>query len=112
MSRARTSRLAGGTGVVLALFAAPGAWILLQQGEGALVYLACPRSGPPIGILIGVAAFCVCLAAGGLAWRLVRTLEAPAQRFLAQVGAGAAAIFALAALIMTAAIWLVPSCAR
>lgn len=112
MSGKSTPKLAGPLGVALALFAAPVAWLLLQQGEGLFVYLACARAGPPLGVLIGVAAVAACAAACALAWRLMHSLKRPAQRFLAQIGAGAAAIFTLAALVMTAAIWLVPACAR
>jgi hypothetical protein len=91
-------------------------WILLQQGEGALVYLACGASGPPIGVLIGAVAILGCGITCAVSWRIARAAaraaERPAQRFLAQVATGASAIFALAAAVMTAAIWLVPSCAR
>jgi uncharacterized membrane protein len=112
MSRKETFRLTGPIALAVAFFAAPTAWLLLQQGEGTLVYLACPASGPPLGIVIGLAAVGACSATSGLAWRIARTTEPPARRFLAQVATGAAAIFALAALVMTAAIWLVPSCVR
>lgn len=98
-----------------ALFTAGGAWVLFQQGEGGLVYFACSRAGPPLGVAFGLVALTVCAAAGGLAWRLHRSQApqtTPTRRFLARVGLGASAIFALASLVMTAAICLVPPCAR
>lgn len=95
-----------------AFFTAPVLWVLFQQGEAALVYLGCEAGGPPVGVLIGAVAIIGCAITSAVSWRIARAAERPAQRFLAQVATGASAIFALAATVMTAAIWLVPSCAR
>ncbi|HEY2752179.1 hypothetical protein [Phenylobacterium sp.] len=95
-----------------ALFGPGAAWVLFQQGEGGLVYFACAAAGPPLGAALGLAAIALCGAAGALAWQVVRSDPDATRRFLGRIGLGASAIFALASLVMTAAIWLVPPCAR
>lgn len=97
--------------LALGLFVPPTAWLLTQQGQGAVVYFHCVAGGPPIGPLIGLAGTGVCLLGGWLGWR-GRTAETANARVLAQVALGAAVLFALANLATTAAAWIIPSCAR
>lgn len=93
------------------IFLAPLVWIVFQQGLGAASYLNCHIAGPPWGGLVGAIATMACAAAAGRCW-LSRARVAETRRFLMVLGAGSAAIFALAALTMTVAIVMVPACAR
>jgi hypothetical protein len=93
------------------LFAAPAVWLIFQQGTGTIVYLDCGSAGPPAGPALGLGATLLCLAAAHLAWRR-RTRGSETQRFVMRIGLGSALIFALAALVMTAALIVVPPCAR
>ena len=83
------------------LFAPPVVWLIFQQGTAVLVYLDCRSAGPPGGLALGVGATLLCLAAARLAWTR-RKRGSEAQRFLMNVGMGAALILGLAALVMTA----------
>ena len=52
----RPGSVAPARALAAAIFAAPVAWLVFQQGEGTLAYLACAAAGPPIGLVIGLAA--------------------------------------------------------
>lgn len=98
-------------------FFAPGfAWFAFQQGLGAVERVACGHAGPPYGVLVGLAALLICLAAAQTArrdrGRRAETEAAPASRFIRRVTIGMAAIFGLAIAYQTAAVLLVPSCVR
>jgi hypothetical protein len=96
----------------VAFFGGAVGWLALQQGEGAIVYVACPVSGPPLGVVLGLLATLLCLGASALGWRVAQTALTPALRLIGQVGLGAGAVFALGCAVITLAIWLEPACAR
>lgn len=99
----------------LSLFAPPTAWFAYQQGLGAVVGLACVSS-PAIGVVSGLAALGICVAAGVAGARAAvgaGTQPPPrAFRFIGLVGAGEAAVMALAILYQLLATVIVPPCAR
>jgi hypothetical protein len=97
--------------VALLFFAAPSAWLILQQGFGAATYFECTAGRAPWGPVAGAVATAICVAAAIMCWRR-RDPAPPTRRFLMLVGAGSAAIFATAALALTAALVLAPACAR
>jgi hypothetical protein len=99
--------------IVLAIlfFGAPVAWIGFQQGMGAVSYLNCGLAGSAWGLLVGLSTISACAAIAIRCW-IVRGRRGDTSRFLMTVGAGFASIFALAALIMTVALAVVPACAR
>jgi hypothetical protein len=113
MALNRPAKVARGAfATAFAVFAGGVAWVLFQQGEGSVVYLACGAGGPPLGLGLGLAALALCTFGGGVAWGVAHMPGTPTRGFLGRIGLGAAAIFGFAILVMIAAIWLVPSCAR
>ncbi len=112
MTRPAHKTLPVGTGIAIAFFAGPVVWIVLQQGEGGLTYLACGEAGIPLGGALALAALVACVAAGVGGWRLSLATASPTLRFVGRISAGMAAILAVAVLFIGAAVWLVPSCAR
>lgn len=100
----------------IGLFAPPAAWYGCQQGMGWVLHLGCAYGGPPLGPLVGAAAFLACAAAGWIAWpvarRPVSEPHARARWFIAGVAMGGAALFGLATAYQTLAMILVPPCAR
>jgi hypothetical protein len=95
----------------LLVFAAPVIWILFQQGVGAASYLHCEVAKPPWGGMLGCVATLACAGGAARCW-LSRRHGTDTRRFLMMVGAGSGLIFALAALVMTVAILVVPACTR
>jgi hypothetical protein len=97
--------------VAAALLGAPVLWFAFQQAAGGVVYADCRLAAPPWGLAAGLAVTAVSAA---LAWHALRTTRSPqatpAQKFLATVGYGAAGVFVLGALAVTAALALVPAC--
>jgi len=110
VTRARRDRMRSLLAALL-IFAAPVVWLVFQQGVGLASYLDCRSARPPWGGLVGVGATLACAAAAWRCW-LRRKEGTEARRFLTVVGAGASAIFALAALTTTVALLVVPACAR
>jgi hypothetical protein len=90
----------------------PVVWLSLQQGAGTLVYWHCSQGGPPWAPAAGAAAIAACIGAGLMAWRASYRIESPAQTFIGRVAAGTSVIFALGCLVITAAMLVIPSCAR
>jgi hypothetical protein len=111
VTRPRPRILAGSLVAGLLIFAAPVLWILLQQGLGALSYFNCAAAAAPWGGAVGIALTLACVLAACGCW-ISRTEGTTARRFLMVTGAGSAAIFALAALTLTIATFVVPACAR
>ena len=103
---------AAAAAAALAFFAAPTAWILLQQTEGGITYLACAHAGVPLGAGLALGALLVCVAAGAAGWRISATFTSATWRFVGRISAGLAAIFAVAVIFLGAAVWLIPPCAR
>ncbi len=101
-----------GAGAAIAFFAAPAAWILLQQTEGGATYLACAAAGPPLGVWLALGAFLVCVGAAAAGWRISTISTSPAWRFVGRLTAGMAGVSALAVLILAATVWLSPTCPR
>lgn len=95
----------------ICLFAPGLVWFVFQQGLGYLVRADCAHAGPP-GLATGAAALLVCLAAGLAAEADRRRESAGLRSFLARLAIGLAAIFGLAIAFQTAAMLLVPPCAR
>ena len=112
MTRPVHKTLPRATGIAVAFFAAPLVWILLQQTEGGVTYLACGEAGVPLGAALALAALLACASAGVGGWRLSLAGTSPTWRFVGRLSAGMAAIFAVAVVFLGAAVWLVPSCAR
>lgn len=95
----------------LAILAPAAAWYLLQQGAGGLEYVDCRAPAPPLGPILGVTGLLICLAAGWIGWRRLKA-QSGEDRFLPMVAVGVAMIFALACLATTAAMLVIPPCAR
>ena len=93
----------------IAILAPPALWYLQQQALTALTKLACHTAGPPLGPAAGLAALVLCLGAAALAWPARRD---PHHRFMAWLGLGSGAIFALAIVFTTLANLLLPPCVR
>jgi hypothetical protein len=90
----------------------PVVWIGWQQGAVTLIHNACAAAGPPLGPLYGLVAIALCVAAGWTSWRSPRADDSPMRDLLRQGGAGLSALFALASLVLTASMLMVPPCVR
>jgi hypothetical protein len=98
-----------------ALAASPAAWFAYEQGLGTVVRLACASSAV-VGVIWGVVAFAVCVAAGILGVRAAAhdgpKPGARSPQFIGLVAIGAAAAMALAIVYQMLATLIVPQCAR
>jgi hypothetical protein len=96
----------------LGVFGPPAVWFAFQQAAGGVVYFRCAAAGPPVGVVLALVSIAAVLAAGWTGWRAARGAASATVGFLGRLAGGLALVFAFAALVMFAAILLIPPCAR